>query len=512
MAPLSAFASPMQSSTQASLSSASAASTPYPTPSASLALSYHGSLALANAQSNLPSYWQQQPHPQQPLQLQQRGSTAFPSLTYHPSSSFSAAYPASSSAAQQPLAAVTGPSPHSSYYPQLHHQQPHVALSLPSSSPSPFLAAHSQSTSSTSSAALHHSASPATAAALYFLQPQHLQAAAQHQSLSHGQPAAPSPSFYSSPSTAFVSSEHGSATAAHAALRPPSASTLVLSPFTSAAPAPLLSAAFSLPFSYPSSSSRAAAAPTLTGAAAERGSPSASSIGVKRKATHSSRQKEAEHSAEDDEGEEEEDDDDEEEPRSSPRSTARLAKRESAQSPPVGEGGDAVGLGPYELELLQREVDELHDEAMAERLRAEDAETRYQRLVTQIRSMQAKLDLAMTDVNGGAAAQPLAAAQLQQSGAGAAGEAGAFAAGALRALTDVKRMVEELLSQVALDTEGVSASTSSITTASSVAHARLSRFMSKQVAQGESATCALPPITAAHQHAQVLTPSLCVCV
>ena len=144
----------------------------------------------------------------------------------------------------------------------------------------------------------------------------------------------------------------------------------------------------------------------------------------------------------------------------------RSLKAEHRARGAVEGGGPFEGLGPYELELLQREVDELHDEAMAERMRAEDSEGRYQHLLTQLKALHAKLDLV-----------PLALA--------GSDDTQAPERPPLLAMREVQRSLTELLTKAAQDTrEAVNAS--NITTASSVAHARLSRFMSKHAQQGES--------------------------
>ena len=519
----------MQPSTPSSLSSlssmsaaAAAASAMGSSPPSSINLPYHAPLPGHNAQYPAPpTYW----HPAQP-QAQQRGPTPYSSLSFPPSSAYPTAHFTSPTAMQPP---PPGSAPHP-YYPSLHHllqpyhHQGHAPLPVPSpSSQSPFLQPPPHSASGPPLAG-HHAASPAAAAAasLFFQQPhqQHQQQQQQQlsqphqQQLSHSQAAAAS-ALYPHAAAALHPPEHAVAVTAsaapgvHVAFPPAAAATALQSSTAPSSLAPTqTAAAFALPFSRPQQSHPASAALTVAAIPAERGGlpavlsfrPSAiyTANGLKRKrSSHLSPAVQAERAQpsgedSDDGGDEldyvDGDDDDEELSHSSGR-----VKRESRGAVDgVTGGGEAagsrLGIGPYELELLQREVDELHDEAMAERLRAEDAESRYQRLVTQIRSMQSKLSLAVPKAANSEGTQPAAAEGEQDAGASPA------SASALRVLTEVKWAVDELLSQVALDTEGVTASTSSITTASSVAHARLSRFMSKQVAQGESAHSHTPHI------------------
>ena len=144
--------------------------------------------------------------------------------------------------------------------------------------------------------------------------------------------------------------------------------------------------------------------------------------------------------------------------------------------------GSAGGLGQYELELLQREVDELHDEAMAERTRADEVEDRHIRLLQKGRQLAAKC--AQLDTVLQAA---LAVAVPEQEN---------------RVLlrwdiqlsvlyAEMKAILADLVDTSTNEQEAAVHSARSTAPASSVAHARLSRFLSKSAGERFCKPCRL---------------------
>jgi hypothetical protein len=160
--------------------------------------------------------------------------------------------------------------------------------------------------------------------------------------------------------------------------------------------------------------------------------------------------------------------------------TSRSSDGEAAAGGLLAGGGLASGLGQYELELLQREVDELHDEAMAERNRADDMEDRYQRIVSKLRGLQVKVHL-LADARRKTADAVDSAVSLGSSSSSEWSRSGD------ELLSEVRDTVDDLLAQSGSREEETAGpkGASAISSASSVAHARLNRFLSKS--QGESA-------------------------
>ena len=150
----------------------------------------------------------------------------------------------------------------------------------------------------------------------------------------------------------------------------------------------------------------------------------------------------------------------------------------------AGRGGGAGGLGQYELELLQREVDELHDEAMAERTRADEVEDRHIRLLQKGRQLAAKC--AQLDV------------VLQAALAVAVPEPNSENKVLLRwdiqlsvLYAEMKGILGDLVDASLNESEQAVHSARSTAPASSVAHARLSRFLSKSAGERFCKPCRL---------------------
>ena len=148
-----------------------------------------------------------------------------------------------------------------------------------------------------------------------------------------------------------------------------------------------------------------------------------------------------------------------------------------------GPAGSAGGLGQYELELLQREVDELHDEAMAERTRADEVEDRHIRLLQKGRQLAAKC-------------QQLDAALQHAMAAGSGPDQGDNQVlrwnGMLAALyAEMKAILGDLIDSSSNEQEAALHTARSSAPASSVAHARLSRFLSKSAGERFCKPCRL---------------------
>jgi len=147
----------------------------------------------------------------------------------------------------------------------------------------------------------------------------------------------------------------------------------------------------------------------------------------------------------------------------------------------AGRGG-AGGLGQYELELLQREVDELHDEAMAERTRADEVEDRHIRLLQKGRQLAAKcaqLDAVLQAALAVAVPEQENKVLLRWD----------IQLSVLYA--EMKAILNDLVDSSTTEQEAAVHSARSTAPASSVAHARLSRFLSKSAGERFCKPCRL---------------------
>ena len=143
---------------------------------------------------------------------------------------------------------------------------------------------------------------------------------------------------------------------------------------------------------------------------------------------------------------------------------------------------NAGGLGQYELELLQREVDELHDEAMAERLRADEVDDRHLRLLQKGRQLAAKcsqLDTVLQAALAAAVPQNENTVLLRWD----------IQLSVLYA--EMKAVLNDLVESSTADNEAAVHTARSQLPASSVAHARLSRFLSKSAGERFCKPCRL---------------------
>ena len=144
--------------------------------------------------------------------------------------------------------------------------------------------------------------------------------------------------------------------------------------------------------------------------------------------------------------------------------------------------GNAGGLGQYELELLQREVDELHDEAMAERTRADEVEDRHIRLLQKGRQLAAKcaqLDTVLQAALSVAVPEQENKVLLRWD----------IQLSVLYA--EMKAILSDLVDSSTSEQEAAVHSARSTAPASSVAHARLSRFLSKSAGERFCKPCRL---------------------
>ena len=140
----------------------------------------------------------------------------------------------------------------------------------------------------------------------------------------------------------------------------------------------------------------------------------------------------------------------------------------------------AGGLGQYELELLQREVDELHDEAMAERTRADEVEDRHVRLLHKGKLLEAKCAHLDAALEAALAAGAVANKRLLQWDGQLSGLYG-----------EMRAVLGDLVAASAAGSDAAVHAARSNAPASSVAHARLSRFLSKSAGERFCKPCRL---------------------